>query len=300
MHEEAKASRTLREMPPRHLNQYTQLVVLFGDYTMQAGWLLLAVGSVFFWTTAIRSEAALWLEQQGTDWQKQVGVVLKADSMDVWEKGHRIWKYEYSFALAGKQYQGVSYSAEKKIDPQQIVYLHYDPTNPNINYIIGMRRSPYPARINLLLIIPLLGLILVFWPLRQRLRYLHLLRNGEFTRGHLISKSPTGKTIREGSRMLPQHKYFFQFEHQGILYTASCATHRGHLVEDEEAEIILYDRLNPQNNLVYDAVPNAPAIDPAGRLSQASASMAWVVFLPLFSIALNTLYVVKSLLDLLF
>ena len=284
-------------MPPRHLNWYTRLVLLFGDYTMQAGWLLLAIGSVFFWTTAVRSEAALWLEQQRTDWQKQVGVVLKADSINVWEKGKHIWKYEYSFALAGKEYRGVSYSPEKKFDPQQIVYIHYDPTNPNLNYIIGLRRSPYPARINLLLIIPVLGLLLVLFPLRERLKFLHILRIGDFTRGRLISKTPTGKTVREGSRIMPRHKYLFQFEHKGTIYTASCTTHRGHLVEDEETEIILYDHFKPQNNIVYDAVPNVPEIDAAGRMKPAPNSKAWTVFLPLFTVAFNLLFFVKNLLD---
>ena len=44
MHEDPDNTRVLREMPPRHLNWYTRLVVLFGDYTMQAGWFLLAFG----------------------------------------------------------------------------------------------------------------------------------------------------------------------------------------------------------------------------------------------------------------
>lgn len=297
MHEDPDNTRVLREMPPRHLNWYTRLVVLFGDYTMQAGWFLLAFGSVFFWSTSIRSEAARWLEQQGTDWQRQPGVVLKADSVNVWEKGHHVWKYEYSFALAGKEYRGVSYSPEKKFDPQQIVYIHYDPANPDINYIIGLRRSPYPAYINLLLIIPLLGLLIVLLPLRQRLRFLHILRVGDFTRGRLISKSPTGKSIREGSRVMPQHKYLFQFEHDGVTYTASCTTHRGYLVEDEEAEIILYDHFKPQNNIVYDAVPNVPEIDLAGRMAPPPASKAWTVFLPVFTVTFNLFFFVKSLLD---
>lgn len=284
-------------MPPRHLNGYTRLVVLFGDYTMQAAWLLLAIGSVFFWTTSIRSEAALWLEQQQTNWQRQPGVVLKADSVNIREKGQHIWKYEYSFALAGKEYRGVSYYPAKKFDPQQIVYIHYDPANPQVNYIIGMRRSPYPARINWLLILPVLGLLLVLLPLRERLRFLHILRIGDFTRGRLISKSPTGKTVREGSRVMPQYKYLFQFEHDGIIYTASCVTHQGHLVEDEEAEIILFDRFKPQNNIVYDAVPNVPEIDEAGRMKQAPNTRAWTVFLPIFTVVFNLLFFARMLLD---
>lgn len=287
-------------MPPRHLNWYTRMVVLFGDYVMQAGWLLLAVGSVFFWTTSIRSEASLWLEQQRTDWQRQVGIVLKSDSVDVWEKGHHIWKYEYNFALAGKQYDGVSYSAEKKFDPEQIVYIHYDPTNPYLNYIIGLRRTPYPTQVNFLLIIPLMGLLLVLFPLRERLRFLHILRIGDFTRGRLISKSPTGKSVREGSRVMPQHKYLFQFEHEETIYTASCTTHHGQLVEDEEAEIILYDHFKPQNNLIYDAVPNVPEIDEAGRMCQAPNSKAWVVFLPFFTVIINLLFIAKAALEQLF
>lgn len=300
MDENANKPRVLREMPPRHLNWHTRLVLLFGDPASQAGWLLLAVGSVFFWTTSIRSEAALWLEQKSTHWQRDVGQVLTADSTSLWEKGNHVWKYEYYFDLAGKQYHGVSYSPGKKFDPKQIVYIHYNPSNPDISYIIGLRRTPYPARLNVLLVIPLLGLALVLLPLRQRLKFLHILKIGDFTRGRLISKTPTGKTVREGIRVLPQFKYLFQFEHEGTLYLSSCVTHLGYLVEDEEAEIILYDRFNPQNNIVYDAVPNVPKIDESGRMCQAPTHKAWVVALPVFTLSFNLLFFGKTLLQLLF
>lgn len=264
--------------------------LLFGDWPTQAGWLLLAMGSVFFWTTSVRSELAMWWEQRQVNWQKVPGVVLEVGELPKIERGERIWYHKFFFSVAGKRYEGISYQRGKKFDPGQIAYIHYDPEYPWRSYIIGQRRSPWPARINLLLLVPLLGVVLVVAPLKRRLHFTHLLKMGAFTRGTLVAKEPTGKVIREGSRLLPEFKYLFQFEHEGIVYLASCKTHHTQLVEDEEAEIILYDPAKPTDNVVYDAMPFAPPIDERGSLAPPSPSKSWVLLLPFFTIAFNGCY----------
>ncbi len=287
---QAAATRIIRELPPRHLDWYTQAVLMCGDFLSRAGWALLALGSVFFWTTAVNSEAKMLLEERTANWQEKAGVILEADSTQSVENGQLIWKYKHSFALDGERFLGESYSVGKKFDAGQIAYIRYDAENPSTNYLIGLRRRQYSWRVNLFLLIPLLGLVFVLYPIRQNLRFLRMLKIGDFTRGKIVGKTATKQSRRQGSAVLPIFKFQFEFEHNGTKYFATCRTYRSSLVEDEDSEIILFDRYHPTRSIVYDAVPNAPAINAEGKMEKAPARKAWVLFLPVFTVVVNFIY----------
>lgn len=290
MNSPVQEERTLRELPPRHLDWYTRAVLFFGDRVSQTGWLLFAAGSLFFWTTSTHSEARLWFHHQTLDWATKAGLVLTADSTGKGEGKKQIWHYRHSFAVDGKRYFGESYSVGKKFDAGQIAYIQYDPENPGYNYIIGMRRNLYPVRANWMLVLPLLGLFFIFYPMKQNLRFIRLLKIGDFTRGKMVGKTVTNQTVKTGAGVRPVVKYLFAFEYEDTIYHATCRTHRTDLVEDEETESILFDRFNPAFNLVYDAVPNVPAISPEGKMLPAPPSKAWVLFLPTFGVAVNLVF----------
>lgn len=287
-------SRTLRELPPRSLDWFTQAVMLCGDFLSQTGWALLAIGSFFFWTTAVRSEVKIWFEAQTSDWREISGTVERADSTNSIEKRQRIWKFTHSFWLDNEKFHGTSYAIGKKFDKGQTVYIHYDAAAPKASFIIGNRRSQYSWRVNLLLLIPLLGLVFVLYPVRQNFRFLKVLKIGDFTRGKLVEKHATRQTVRNGSIELPVFTYRFEFGHEGVIYHATCRTHHTNLVEDEETEIILFDKYNPTNNLVYDAVPNVPAIDDEGKMLPIDRWKAWALFLPAFFLAINAVFALLS------
>lgn len=297
METETTPPRVLRELPPRRLDWYSMFVMLFGDWVTQFGWLLVAMGSISMWTPRVQSELTQWWEQRRVEWQKVPGTVVEVGELPLEEKGVNIWWHRYTFKLAGETYEGISYHRGKKFDPGQIAYIHYDPDWPWRSYIIGLRRNPRPAPLIPSLIVLVLGIVLVVAPLRRRLHQAHLLKIGEFTRGNLVSKEPTGKAIREGSRVLPEYKYLFQFEYQGTFYLASCSTHHTQQVEDEEAEIILFNPRRPTDNLVFDALTNAPSIDERGHLAPPPPLKSWTLFLPIFTIACNLLFVGRELLE---
>ncbi len=287
----AAPQRTLRQLPPRRLDWYTQAVMLVGGFVSQVGWALLAIGSVFFWTVAVRSEAAEWFRGSTANWHDKEGVILEADSTGTMEEGQRIWRYVHSVAPGdGFRYKGVSYSVGKKFDAGQLAYIRYDAADPRNNFAVGLRRSEHHWQANLLLLLPLFGLLLIAYPLRRNLKVLRLLKIGDFTRGRLISKNPTGQVVRLGAMVMPVFRIEFRFEHNGTAYHATCRTHHPALVEDEESESILYDRYKPSFNLVYDAVPHLPKITAKGNLAPTPAERAWVLFAPAFVVGVNLVY----------
>ncbi|HHM21943.1 MAG TPA: hypothetical protein ENJ20_07950 [Bacteroidetes bacterium] len=286
--------RYLKELPPRRLDLITQAILLFGDVASQVGWLLLAMGSVFFWTIATNSEARLLLEERNVEWQSKPGFVIAADPTGLVENGQQIWKYRYSFGLNGRRYFGESYSVGKKFDPRQTVFIRYDAGHPGRNYIIGLRRFAHSSKADWFLLVPLFGLLLLVLPLRENLRVVRLLKIGDFTRGRLVNKYPTGETIRKGGTVMPEFRYSFEFEYKGVKYLANCRTHETDKVEDEETEIVLFNRYEPTFNLVYDAVPNMPHINEEGKMAPLRGLKARVLFLPVFTVVFNGVYFVFS------
>ncbi len=253
---------------------------------------MLAIGSILFWTTAINSEVKFFLKEKTGRWESKAGVILKADSTGIQQRGQQVWKYSHSFALNGNRYLGASYSRGKKFDAGQIAFVQYDPVNPTINYLVGLQRSAYPWQVNLFLIVPLLGIIFILGAYWENRRFLHLLKTGEFARGKLTEKLATGQSVKAGLYAQPVFKYLFSFEYEGAAYIASCQTHRTAEVEDEEAESILFDKWNPYYNLVYDAMPNAPVINAAGKMEPVPKGKSGVLFLPVFTLTLNLLFLV--------
>ncbi len=287
-------SRYLKELPPRRLGIITQAIMLFGDMASQVGWLLFAAGSVFFWTVAVNSEARILFEERNIDWEDKAGVILSADSTNRSENGLRIWKYKHSVAVDGQRYLGESYSVDKKFDAMQIAFIRYDIANPHINYLIGLRRNEFSSKADWFLLVPLFGILLLLLPLKRNLRYIRLLKIGDFTRGKLVNKYLTGESIKKGGTVMPEFRYSFEFEHTGIKYLANCRTHETNKVEDEETEIVLYDRYRPHFNLVYDAVPNVPHINENGQLEPLWGMKAWVLFLPMFTVVVNFVFLLLS------
>ncbi len=282
-------SRYLKELPPRRLDVVTQAILLFGDMASQVGWLLVAMGSIFFWTVAVNSEARLFLEEMDVNWHSKAGFIISADTTMSLEGKERIWKYHHSFGLDGERYFGESYSVGKKFDARQTVYISYDAANPHNNYITGLRRKEFSSKADWFLLVPLFGFLLLLLPIRYNLRVIRLLKIGDFTRGKLVNKYPTGETIKKGGTVMPEFRYSFEFEYKGVKYLANCRTHQTDKVEDEETEIVLFDRYEPHYNLVYDAVQNVPHINEEGHMEPLRGMKGWVLFLPVFVVVFNSI-----------
>ena len=280
--------RYLKELPPRRLGLFTQAVLLFGDWVSQAGWGLLALGTVFFWTTSVNSE--MGNRNRDVIWNKKAGVVLEVDTTGTMEGRKQIWHYRHSFSLDGKRYLGESFSVGKKFDEGQIAFVQFDVADPSHNFLVGLRQKQFGRQANWLLFLPLLGLPLIFWPIRANWKFIRLLKIGDFARGKLMMKEPTGRSRKEGLIDLPVMRFDFAFKHGEAEYLATCRTHLAHLVEDEETEMILFDRYEPTYNLVYDAVPNVPKIDENGRMLPLETWKGWVLFLPAFTIGANLFF----------
>lgn len=282
-------ARQLRDLPPRSIGLYTKAIVLFGGFLQQFGWIFFTMGSLFSWIFIPMSDVKFWFEF-GKEWKETPGKVVAVEPTNSAVNDEDVYQYLHSFELNGQRFTGKSYSVGQDYQGGQEVSIEYDAKNPTDSHVAGSRRAVFPAFVLFVLIFPIVGLGFIFFAIRQNLKAIKLLEIGEFTRGTLCAKESTNASVKINNTTYPVYKYSFDFEAGGRTHSAFCKTHQAWLVEDEEREIILFDKYNPDFNVVFDAAGNMPAITEDGMLATPGIGKAVYLLLPFIGIAMNLFF----------
>lgn len=275
--------RHIRELPPRTIDWYTQATIVFGGFFQQFGWIFFGFGMIFFWVFGWNSEARYWLDSFGK-WEETTGVIIMSDRTGASQNGATVMRLTFQYEVGGKRLIAKAYESGSGFEEGVEVPVLYKKSNPKKAYIKGARRAMFSGWALFVSIFPLVGLIFITVSIKSNLKFLDLLKIGEFTRGSLCAKEATGGYIKINNATYPIFKYEFEFEYKNKPYKATTQTHLAELVEDEKKEIILFDRFNPAYSVVYDTMPNAPDINPAGFMEVATWRQAWVFLVPGISI----------------
>ncbi|HHM21103.1 MAG TPA: DUF3592 domain-containing protein [Bacteroidetes bacterium] len=271
-------SRHLRESPPRHLNFLTKMTVLFGGAFQTMGWFFFFMGSIFTWIFVGASEVKYCFDQTD-DWLNETGVVLSSEPSNFSENETRIYRILTTYEVNGETHLTKNYTTGQRYSGGEKVRVRYDGLHPENAFVNGTKRAPFNSWVAFVLVFPIIGLTFILFSLRKNLRSLKLLVNGTFTRGLLVSKTATSTRVNDRT----VYQYEFSFHVGGTEHIATCKTHLAETVEDEEKEIILYDRFRPEFNVVYDAAP-MPAITEHGQLAPASGRQLLRLLLPAITI----------------
>ena len=287
------SARHLRDLPPRSIGLYTKSIVLFGGFMQQFGWIFFCMGSLFSWIFIPLSDVKYWFEF-GKEWKEVPGKVVSAEATNSAVNEETVYQYLHSFEVGGQRYTGKSYSVGQDFQGGEAVSIRYDAKNPSDSHMAGSRRAVFPAFVLFVLIFPLVGLGFIVHAIRHNLRAIKLLEIGDFTRGKMVTKESTNSVVKINNTSYPVYKYGFEFEAGGKCYTATCKTHQAWLVEDEEREIILYDKFNPDLNVVYDAAGNMPAITEQGMLATPGIGKVVYLILPFIGIGMNSVFLFSA------
>jgi hypothetical protein len=283
-------ARHLHELPPRHIGLFTKAVVLFSGFLQQFGWIFFVMGSLFSWIFIPPSTVRFWFET-GKDWKEVPGKVITAEPTNSAVNEEVVYRYLHSFEVNGQRFTGKSFTTGPDLQGGQEVTIRYDANAPDkTSYIQGSDRAVFPAFVLFVLIFPLVGLGFIVHSIRQNAKAIKLLEIGEFTRGAMCSKEATNSTVKINNNTYPVYKYSFEFEANGRTHNAICKTHQAWLVEDEQREIILFDKYNPDFNIVYDATANMPNISEQGILEPAGFGKLVYLALPLMGVAIHLLF----------
>ncbi|MCB0705797.1 MAG: DUF3592 domain-containing protein [Saprospiraceae bacterium] len=285
----------LNESPPRYIDMFSQSVVILSGFLQQFGWAFFSFGMIFVWVFGMQSTAVNVLKPIGKS-VETTGTLTAVSMTSASQNEDNIYRYTYTYIHAFREYEGRSYgtASDKKAGDQ--IPVRYSQKHPERSVIPGMRRAVFSAWVLFVVLFPLVGLGLIISQILKNVEYLRLLRFGTATKGRLVDKSRTNKTVTINDVSYPVYAFSFQFEHNGEIYKSKAETHLTERLEDDSQEIILFDALNPTYNLVFDAMPGGPRIDDAGYLKPASPFKIVLFILPLLCILINWIgYVLSSL-----
>lgn len=257
---------SLRERPPRRLNIFTHISVLFGGFNIQ-------FGSIFFWFGMIfllvfgGNSSIIHLFSFDGNWVETEGLLLEINETSSEMNGEEIYQYVFSYNVDGQSLTGRSNAPFRGEEEETIVQVEYRSANHTRSRIIGMQTEIFPAWVAFLtLIFPAIGFGFLFFGFKENFKALKLIKNGTFTRGKMLGHKATNTRINEQT----VYAYEFEFYANNQPQIATCKTHLTDKIEDEETEKILYDPSDPSFNVVYDAIPSAPRIDRFGKIKQSN------------------------------
>ncbi len=286
-------TRNLSDPAPREVGLFTKATVLFGGFMQQFGWIFFTLGSLFSWLFIPLSDVRYWFESK-RNWAEVPGRIIAVEPANASVNEQPVYRYGHAFELEGKSYTGSSYTYGEHYLVGDEVVIKYRIKVPEVSYVQGARRSVFPAFVLFVLIFPAAGLAFIIPSLRQNWKAIRLLESGVFTRARMTAKEDTNSSVKINNTTYPVYKYTFEFSAAGKTFTATCRTHQGWKVEDEDQEIVLYDRFNPAYNIIYDAVANMPDISSRGVLEPVSAWRAVNLVLPVLGIGLNAYFIFKG------
>jgi hypothetical protein len=128
--------------------------------------------------------------EQAPGWVERAEATMYHEGGDEDSEGTPVYRYDYTFRLPdGNLVKGSSYALGQQLalpaaapgqpGPRVQVTVEYDPQNPGISRVQGMRTSPYTAGALFVVIFPAIGLAIALGGLASGRRRARLLRDGE-------------------------------------------------------------------------------------------------------------------------
>lgn len=270
----------LREAPPRKVSFFAAMKVLFDDYTVLIGISILMVGLLFSQLSVGQSKFMEYINFSG-DWVQTNGRLVEYSIHG--KKGLRdFYRYDFEITVEGKLYEGTSYGTFLEGGATVDCLVEYRRFNPNRSRIVGTSAELYPALAACFLLLPLIGLIIMLIGLKKSSRILFLLKYGILSQGKTLSVKPIAAL--GGGRA---YKFVFEFEVNNKQYKASCLTQEKERVEDDELYNILYNKKNPNKNIVYDALGHIPELGKLSDVKEENPASKFYLGVILISFMLN-------------
>jgi hypothetical protein len=273
----------------RNIPISTKCSILFGGFKNQFGWLFFGFGLIFFWAFAMNSDLS-FLYYTG-EIVTIKGIATKSIKIDASEGEVTVIKNYYKFKTeSGLEFEGCSYATGRGIQAGEAITVEYPEGKPQYSRIKGMRRQVFGAEALWVVLFPFIGLIFMFFGIKRSKRVLRLLKNGELTKGKLISRVRTNTRIN--GRLV--YKLTFRFkDYLGNEFELREKTRIPYLLEDQREESLLYLRHKPAYAIMLDSLPFSASINADGKIeSTPFRRLLFLMFFPLLTLVGHGYYIV--------
>jgi len=280
----------LRFAPPPRRVPFSLSIVNSLNALAQIGWAVFGFGMIFFWGFVTNADFSFitFRGEHGT----ASGVVTRVVDTRASQNRSRIRANHYQYSVAGKSFDGVSFSNGSSVSQGDSVNVEYAVDSPEKSRIEGQRRKMFGAGVAFVTIFPLIGFLLLFFAMRWGSRRARLLRDGVLTTGVLKAKRPTNMTVNNRRVFELDFEFTARDGRKCIAKARSSITDR---LEDERQELLLYDPEKPEDAVLIDDAPSRPKLDETGGLAPRPVAAVLAMVLPALVIAGNTLALLAKL-----
>ncbi|MGZ4810492.1 MAG: DUF3592 domain-containing protein [Thermoanaerobaculia bacterium] len=180
--------------PPRRVPLSLRTLATFNIVT-QVGLVFATFGSFFFWVFAPNADLSFFNFRGLSEAQ---GYVTRVEKTNASENRARVRANHYTYSVAGRRFDGTSYSSGNNVDPGQTVTVEYKTSDPEQSRIAGQRRKLFGPVVLIVLIFPFFGLLIAAGGIAYGRGQTRLLKNGEVTGGTVITREKRpGRTTSE-------------------------------------------------------------------------------------------------------
>ena len=275
----------------RNIPISTKCSILFGGFKNQFGWSFFGFGLIFFWAFAMNSDLS-FLHYTGEIITIE-GTATNSIAIDASEGNIPVIENHYKFKTEdGLEFEGFSYATGRSIQSGKAITIEYPEGKPQYSRIKGMRRQIFGAVVLWVVLFPFIGLIFMFFGIKRSTRTLRLLKNGELTKGKLISKVRTNTRIN--GRLV--YKLTFRYkDYLGNEFELKEKTRIPHLLVDQGEESLLYLRHKPAYAIMLDSLPSSASINAEGKIeSTPFIRLIFLMFIPLLTLVGHGYYIVST------
>ena len=281
---------SLRFAPPPRPVPFSLSILSSLNGFAQTGFAILGFSSIFFWTFAVNADFSFL-----TFWRahgRVSGTVTRVADTNARQNRAVIQANHYEYSVAGKTFEGVSYSNGDAVRQGDRVLVEFFENAPQTSRIAGQRRKLFSAFASFVVIFPLIGLGFVVGAVRRGSRRARLLRDGICTTGVLKHQRATNTTVNN------RRVYELEFEftaRDGRRCLAKARTSMTERLLDEREEPLLYNPENPDDAVMLDEAPSRPRFDESGALVGRPVAALLAMFIPALVIAVNVLVLLVKL-----
>ncbi|HEX8170812.1 MAG TPA: DUF3592 domain-containing protein [Thermoanaerobaculia bacterium] len=275
----SQSSPGARFAPPPRRVPLSLSVLYVCNFLAVFGWLFLGMGMLGTMLFVGHADLGLASLRAHT-----VGRVTAVEKTNASEDDRPVKANHYEFSVAGRPFQGTSFSTGEQVSPGDEVTVEYDDANPSASRILGMRRAHFGRGVLFVLLFPIIGAFFVLGGTRSGLRRARLLRDGVVTTGRLLSRHPTNVRINDQ----PVWELTFEFTaRDGRKCEAKARTTDPSRLEDEAQEPLLYDPNDPSCAYVLDELPQRPEVEMNGEFRGRPLAALLASIIPLIAIGAN-------------
>ncbi|MEK6375905.1 MAG: DUF3592 domain-containing protein [Acidobacteriota bacterium] len=280
----------LRFAPPPRPVPFSLSILNSLNAIAQIGWAVFGFGMIFFWGFVTNADFS-FITFRGAR-SNTSGVVTRISDTSASEGKRRIRANHYQYSVAGRTFDGVSFSNRGEVSEGDRVNVEYRVDSPEQSRIEGQRRKMFSAGVAFVTIFPLIGLGLLIGAMRWGSRRARLLRDGVLTTGVLKAKRPTNTTVNNRRVFELDFEFTARDGRKHLAKARSSITDR---LEDERQELLLYDPEKPEDAVLIDDAPSRPKLDETGGLAPRRVAAVLAMILPALVIAGNTLALMAKL-----